>query len=80
MAEKLCVLKPLVMSKYCKLSICPDCGTVHFNLPCRITFQFEVDQFLEITDAFTLAAKIIKTPEKSTLKPKSNIVEFDRNH
>lgn len=78
MSQKSCTPEPLVTSRYCKLSICLGCGTIHFNLPCRISLQFEVDQFLEIADAFTLVAKILKTPAKSTSKPKSNIVDFDR--
>jgi hypothetical protein len=82
MSNKPCIPDPLVMSEYCRLLICPDCGTLHLNLPSRISLQFDVSQFLSIADAFTRAAQILRSRMESSPNPKrkAKVLDFDRSH
>ena len=80
MSNKPCVPKPLVMSEYCRLFICPDCVTVHLILPCRLSMQLDLSQFLAIADAFTQAAKKLRRRMPRSSGPDTNVVEFDRRH
>jgi len=68
------------MSEYCRLLICPDCGTLHLSLPGRISLQFDVSQFLAIADVFTRAAQILRSRMDMSPRAKANVVEFDRSH
>lgn len=81
MSHKPCVLEPLVMSKYCRLFFCPDCGTVHFNLPCQVSMQFEVCRFLGIADAFLEAAKMLRgQSEASSAQVEAERAELQSTH
>lgn len=80
MSNKPCIPDPLVMSEYCRLMICPDCGTLHLNLPSRISLQFDISQFLAIADAFTRAAQILRSRMDMPSRPKAKVIEFDRSH
>ena len=72
MSKNSCNHEPLVNSKYCRLTICHDCGVIHFNLPYRITLQFEPKQFLEIADAFTKGARRMRSADNESTKLNSN--------
>ncbi len=80
MSHNPCVLEALVMTKYCRLLKCPDCGEVQFNLPCGVSLRFEISRFLEIADAFALAAKMLNGHVKAPSKLQSKITEIDRSH
>lgn len=60
MQNKPCPIEPLISSKYCQLSVCPECNVVNLNLPGRISLQFETAKFLEITNAFNKSAQILR--------------------
>ena len=78
MTNKTCPLEVLVMTEYCRLTVCPECGVVHLNLPARVSFQFDMYQFLEIANAFTRAAQMLKGD--TTHIHKAKVIEFDRKH
>ena len=78
MSIKPCPMEPLVISDYCRLTICPECGVVNFNLPSRVSFQFEIEQFLEIANAFDKGAKILRI--KTAAKQDARIIELKRKH
>lgn len=66
-----CPIEPLITSKYCQLSVCPECNVVNLNLPGRISLQFETAQFLEIVHAFNKSAQILRAkaaPKKKSAK------------
>ena len=51
--------------------MCGICGIVNLNLPGRISFQFEMNQFLEIASNFHKAALILKAktePKRKSAK------------
>jgi hypothetical protein len=52
-----CPIENLITSNYCQLSVCLECRIVNLNLPGRISFQFEIQQFFEIAAAFNKASK-----------------------
>ena len=60
MIKKPCPIEDLILSHYCQLSVCMKCRIVNLNLPGRITFQFEFQQFFEIADAFNKASNQLK--------------------
>ncbi len=60
MQNKPCPIEPLVSSKYCQLSVCPECNVVNLNLPGRISLQFETAKFLEIAHAFNQSAQMLR--------------------
>ena len=78
MTHQPCPVEPLVLSEYCRLTICPECGVVNFNLPCRVSFQFEIQQFLEIANAFNEGAQILR--KKTAAKRDAKVIELKRNH
>jgi len=48
-----------------------ECRVVNLNLPGRISFQFEMSQFLEIASNFHKAAQILKAktePKRKSAK------------
>ncbi len=57
MMNKPCPIENLIASNYCQLSVCMECRIINLNLPGRITFQFEIQKFFEIADAFNKASK-----------------------
>lgn len=69
MSKKPCPIEPLIASKYCQLSVCPECNIVNLTLPGRIAFQFDTAQFIEIAHVFDQSVQIIKA--KETPKQKS---------
>ncbi len=69
MSNKSCPIAPLITTKHCQLSFCPECNIVNLNLPGRISFQFDTAQFLEIASAFNKSAQILRA--KATPKRKS---------
>lgn len=71
MTNNSCPVEPLITSKYCQLSVCPECNVVNLNLPGRISLQFDTGQFLEIADNFHKSALMLRaksTQKKSTAK------------
>ena len=71
MSKASCPVESLISSQYCQLSVCMECGVVNLNLPGRISFQFEMSQFLEIASNFHKAALILKAktePKRKTAK------------
>jgi len=60
MIKKPCPIEYLIISNYCELSVCMECRIVNLNIPGRISFQFEIQQFIEIADAFNKAVQILK--------------------
>ena len=78
MSKNSCTHETLVSSKYCSLVICRECGVIHFNLPYRISLQFEVVQFLEIADAFTQGARQVRTADTGSLNNKAGVVELKK--
>jgi hypothetical protein len=76
MMKRPCPVEHLITSNYCQLSVCMECRIVNLNIPARISFQFEIQQFFEIADAFNKAAHILKV--KLEPKPKrAKIVELN---
>jgi hypothetical protein len=78
MSKNSCTHETLVNSKYCTLVICRECGVIHFNLPYRISLQFEVMQFLEIADAFTHGARRVRKAETGSIINKAKVVELKK--
>lgn len=71
MSKPLCPVENLISSQYCQLSVCMECKIVNLNLPGRISFQFEISQFLEIVSTFNRAAHILKAktePQQKSTK------------
>lgn len=75
-----CIYEPLAMTQYCRITICRDCGLIHFNLPYHISLQFEITQFLAIADAFTKAARTLRNPQEKSSSWKPVVVELERKH
>jgi hypothetical protein len=73
MSNNTCPVEELVTSRYCQLAVCMECKIIHLNLPARMSFQFDLNQFLEIADAFSKAALMLrnKTKKKSHNSKKS---------
>ncbi len=67
-----CPVEPLISSKYCQLSVCPECNIVNLSLPGRIALQFDTAQFLEIAHTFNESASILNTKAASTKNTKLN--------
>lgn len=78
MTTKPCPVESLVSSEYCRLTLCPECGIVNLTLPYRISFQFDVHQFLNIAQTFSQAAQIING--KSLLNQEIKSIEISRKH
>jgi hypothetical protein len=78
MTTKPCPVEPLVSSEYCRLTLCPECGIVNLNLPYRISFQFEIHQFLGIAHTFTQGAQILNG--KALLNQNIKGIENNRKH
>ena len=78
MSSKPCEPEPIVMSNFCRIWLCPDCGIVHFDLPYRVSFQFESEQFLGLANAFAQAAQIINMGNSNVPEgqPKGNVVQI----
>lgn len=71
MTQKVCPVEPLIISKYCQLSVCMECEVVNLNLPGRVSFQFEAKQFIDIAHAFYQASQILRekqAPKQQTGK------------
>ena len=60
MSSNPCTPESIVMTKYCRIRLCPDCSMVHFDLPYRVSFQFDSEHFLGMVDAFMQAGHIIR--------------------
>lgn len=71
MSKNTCPVEPLISSKYCQLSVCMECNIVNLNLPGRISFQFDTQQFYEISEAFYNATQILRG--KMALKQKDTL-------
>lgn len=78
MTDKECPIEILMMTNYCRITVCKECDVVHFNLPSRVAFQFDIHQFLEIATAFTKAAEMLKGETVS--RQNAKVIEFDRKH
>lgn len=78
MTTKPCPVEHLISSDYCRLSLCPECGIVNLTLPYRITFQFEILQFIGIAQTFSQAAQIITS--KASLDQHIEGIEISRKH
>lgn len=79
MSKKPCPIEPLVSSKYCQLSVCMECNIINLNLPGRISFQFETQQFFDIAHAFTRSAQILNT-KLSPNKESEKVIELNNLH
>lgn len=73
MQNKPCLIESLVTTKYCQLSVYPDCNVVNLNLPSRISLQFETDQFIKTAHAFNQSARLLKTKTSNNKKVKKVI-------
>ncbi|MCK5829306.1 MAG: hypothetical protein KAH20_03300 [Methylococcales bacterium] len=78
MENRPCPIELLISSEYCQLSVCMECRVVNLNLPGRISFQFEIYQFIKIAILFSKAAHLLK--EKTEKGQTIKIVEFNRTH
>lgn len=78
MTSKPCPIEPLISSEHCKLSLCPECGIVNLYLPYRISFQFDVHQFIGIAHTFSQAAQQINN--KYLLNQDIKGIESSRKH
>ncbi len=78
MPKKPCPVEPLISSKYCQLSVCPECNIVNLSLPGRIALQFDTAQFLEIVHTFNESARILNTKAASTKNTK--IIKLNHLH
>lgn len=79
MSNKPCPIEPLITSKYCQLSVCRECNIVNLNLPGRISFQFETEQFLEIANAFTKSARLL-TAKAAPKQKGAKVVKLKQLH
>jgi len=79
MSKNSCPIEPLITSKYCQLSVCPECNIVNLNLPGRISFQFDTVQFLEIAHAFHKSAQIL-TAKAAPKKKSARIIKLKQLH
>lgn len=78
MSNNSCRYETLVHSKYCRLSLCRDCGVINVNLPYRISLQFGVSEFLEIADAFGIGAQQIRTAKNASLNIQENVIALKK--
>lgn len=60
MSKNICPIEPLISSKYCQLTVCMECNIVNLSLPGRIAFQFDTQQFFELSETFYNATQILK--------------------
>ena len=80
MSNNTCPVEQLVTSRYCQLSVCMECRIVHVNLPTRISFQYDLNHFLGLADAFSRAA--LKLRKKTTQKQKkgAEVIKLETQH
>lgn len=79
MSKQSCPVEPLITTKHCQLSVCMECGVVNLSLPGRISFQFDVQQFLDLADAFQTASHRLKG-KSSPKKQGDNVIELTHLH
>ncbi len=79
MSNNSCPIEPLISSKYCHLSVCMECNIVNLSLPGRISFQLDTQQFIEISDIFYNATKILKG-KKAQNQKETQILELNQLH
>lgn len=79
MTTKACPVEPLVSSDYCRLTVCPECGIINCTLPCRISFQFEIHQFIEITKVFNRGVQLLSSKSQHD-NHNATVIEFNRKH
>lgn len=78
MENKACPIESLVTTEYCQLSVCMECRIVNLNLPGKISFQFEVNRFIEIANTFNQASQMLKSKSKKKYLIKT--IEFNQMH
>lgn len=79
MSADICTMESIVTSEYCRIRLCLSCNMVHFDLPYRVSFQFEGDHFLGMVDAFMKAGDIIRLRNNiQEGKQPLNIVKIDK--
>ncbi|MGR9046846.1 MAG: hypothetical protein ACU83N_16305 [Gammaproteobacteria bacterium] len=79
MSNNACTHETLVNSKYCRLTLCRDCGIIQFNLPYRLSLQFEIAQFLEIADAFGKGAHQVRKANAPSLSDTAEVIELNKS-
>ncbi len=79
MSKNTCPIEPLISSKYCQLSVCMECNVVNLSLPGRISFQFDTQQFIEISESFYNATQILRA-KKSLNQNDTQTLELNQLH
>lgn len=74
-----CPIEHLATSKYCQLSVCRECNIVNLNLPGRISFQFDIAQFLEIAQAFNKSAQLLRA-RAAPKKLSNKVIKLNELH
>jgi hypothetical protein len=79
MSKQPCPIEPLISSKYCTLSVCMECSVVNLSLPGRISFQFDVQQFLDLAESFHTASQNLRS-KLSNKQQGKNVIKLTHLH